>query len=207
MPEKEKGSSASGKDNAEISPELVTGLGAKLDEFARSLNDDEHTTIATALALARCGLATISGRVACIGALAIRLGQSSISVARQAGTSIPRLSEGLESLYCPGRASRFSIEGLEVERQSGAKSVAAGFTGAKSTAAAFWNPVMAGAKSTAGSFSNPAFAGAKSTAAFCRTPFAGAKSTAAFCRTPFAGAKSTAAFCRDPGAFGNTYYR
>lgn len=222
MVESEKDQTESAATVTEISSDLVGGLGGKLDEFARGLSDDEQMTLATAMALAARGIATACGPAACIGVLAIGLGRNGISAIRRAGSSIPRLSQSLESVFCPGKASRFGIEGLEVERSftgaksvtAGAKSVAAGFCGnaglmgAKSVAAAGFamQPGFAGAKSTAaGSF--PGFAGAKSTAAgFCRNPgMLGAKSTAAaFCRNPgMLGAKSTAAaFCRNPAFAG-----
>jgi hypothetical protein len=171
----------------EISRQAVEGLGAKLDEFAAQLTHEEQITLATAFALASRGFLTFPSGVACERGLRVSVGQSAIVVERLSGPATPKLSDALVGAFCPGSASSFSIEGLEVERpmmpMMGAKSVAA---------AACRNLGFAGAKSVA--------------AAACRNPgFAGAKSVAAAaCRNPgFAGAKSVAAAaCRMPGMFG-----
>jgi hypothetical protein len=188
-------------------------MGEKLDEFARTLSDDEQMALATAFGLAGRGLGTFWGSQACIRPFMVALKAGSICVARGAGGSVPRLSESFENAFCPGSAGRFSIEGLEVDKTvTGAKSVAAG---AKSVAAGMCRfPGSMGAKSVAAGFCrNPGFAGANSVAAAaCRMPgFAGAKSVAAAgaksvaaARMPgFAGAKSVAAAaCRMPGLMG-----
>jgi hypothetical protein len=192
----------------EISRDTIHQLGTKLDQFAESLSDNERVTLSVAFALAGRGLQTFPGAVACEGGFRIGVGEGKMVVERLSGSGpTPKLSGSLSDAFCPGGASRFSIEGLEVERPMyGAKSVAA--YGAKSVAAACRTPFQAaGAKSVAAAACRTPFmaAGAKSVAAAaCRAPFqaAGAKSVAAAaCRAPFmaAGAKSVAAAaCRTP---------
>jgi hypothetical protein len=206
----------------QISRESIRVLGEKLDEFGKQLSEDEQLTLCTTFALAARAFQTFPGLVACEQGLRVAMGQGGITVERLTGASsaAPKLSETLTDALCPGGASQFSIEGLEVDRPmygaksvaAGAKSVAAcrmpGMLGAKSVAAGMCRtPGMAGAKSVAaGMCRTPGMAGAKSVAAgMCRTPgMAGAKSVAAgMCRTPgMAGAKSVAAACRMPGMAG-----
>jgi hypothetical protein len=194
----------------EVSKDTVERLGAKLDGFARDLSDDERLTLATALALAGRGFGTFMG-VTCAGDLRIGVGTGALSIERLSSGAEPKLSDTLADAFCvTGSSSRFSIEGLEVEKTMvGTKSV--GAAGAKSVAAACANPAFAGnfacrgAKSVAaGNFpGNFACRGAKSVAAanFGNIACRGAKSVAAgnfpgnfACR----GAKSVAA-----GNFGN----
>jgi hypothetical protein len=118
----------------EVSASLIATLGKKLDEFASSLTEDEQMALATTCALAGRGFLTFQGSAACVGSLRVDLGQRSLFVDRLRGGSVPKLSALLEASLCPGKASQFSIEGLEVEKtMTGAKSVAAA---AKSVAAA-----------------------------------------------------------------------
>ena len=177
----------------EITLPLIEALGGKLNELGRSLSDDEQVVLATAFTLAARSFSTFCGAEACVGDVRVGLGRNSVSVERRSGSSVPKLSETLESVFCPGKAGRFSIEGMEVDRTMfGAKSVAAG---AKSVAAGFCRtPGMVGAKSVAaGACRFPGMAGAKSVAA------------GAYCRFPgFAGAKSVAA-CSNPGMFGTQF--
>jgi len=207
----------------EISNQTVSNLGAKLDEFAAQLSEDEQMTLATAFALATRGFLTFPTGVACHRDLRVGVGRSAILVERIAGASRPKLSEALVDAFCPRDSSRFSIEGLEVERStSGSKSVAAwanpSAAGAKSVAA--WaDPSLVGSKSVA-ACANPGYWGARVlpagwrapgvtgsksvAAAACANPaLMGAKSVAAACRNPgLVGGKSVAATCRNPGLVG-----
>jgi hypothetical protein len=179
----------------EISQALIGAVANKLEDGTASFSDDEKAVVQTVFALAAKGLGAFPGPVSCVGDLTIRIGEESISVERRAGSDVPKMSEAFADSFCPGKLSRYDIEGLEVDRSAvgtemssgaavsaGAKSVAALAAGAKSVAAA------AGAKSVAalaaGAKSVAAAAGAKSVAALA----AGAKSVAAA-----AGAKSVAA--------------
>jgi len=188
---------------AEISKESVQELGAKLDKFGNSLSESERVTLMAALALAGRGFQTFPGAVACERGLRVGIGESAISVEKLAGTAMPSLSQALADTFCPGSASRFSIEGLEVEKPMfGAKSVAA--YGAKSVAAACRTPGAISTKSVAAACRTPGAISTKSVAAACRTPGAiSTKSVAAACRTPGAiSTKSVADACRTPGAVG-----
>jgi hypothetical protein len=209
---------ASSSNITEITGSLIDDLGGKLNEFSRSLTDDEQTVLATALALAGRGFDTFAGQQACVGNAMVGLGRNSISVERRAGAAPPELAGALEAAFCPGKAERFSIEGLEVDKTMyGAKSVAAGYcrtpglAAAKSVAAAACRTGLAGSKSVAaacrtqglGAAKSVAAAAAKSVAAAaCRTGFAGSKSVAAnaACRTGFAGSKSVAAASKSVAA-------
>jgi hypothetical protein len=204
---------ASARNITEITGTVIEDLGAKLDEFGRSLSDDEQTVLATALTLAGRGFGTLLGQQACIGEVNVGLGRNSISVERRAGSPPPKLAGALEAAFCPGKASRFSIEGLEVDRTVyGAKSVAAGacqtfgLAAAKSVAAAACRfPGAVGSKSVAATACRTGLGGAKSVAAAAKSVAAAAKSVAAAaCRYPGAvGSKSVAAAaCRTPGALG-----
>jgi len=178
-------------DSTEITRELVDELGAKLDEFASDLSEEERNALRAAFALTSRAFRTLVTGVACEGGLRIGIGRSAVTVDSIAG-GFASLSDALSAAFCRGgRDNRFSVEGLDVERSS-AKSVAA--AGSKSVAA--WNPWLGGAKSVAAG-TNVGAAGAKSVAA-CRNPaLIGAKSVAA-CRNPaLVGAKSVAA-CRSP---------
>ena len=225
----EKRASAGSTGTTEITPELVQEVGSKLDEFGRSLPEDQQMFVATMIALAGRGLATLPGQVACVGNVRVGFGRNSIGVqSRLEGSSVPKLAGELEAVFCPGKASQFSIEGLEVDKTMfGAKSVAAaacqmpGLAAAKSVAsksvgitAASRFPGAVGSKSVAATAAcrNFGMAGSKSVAATaaCRFPGAvGSKSVAAtaLCRNPglaasksvaAAAAKSVAAACRTP---------
>jgi len=230
-PAAEKKVSAAAKGTTEITPELVQQVGSKLDEFGRSLPEDQQMFVATMIALAGRGLATLQGQVACVGNVRVGFGRNAIGVQNRLEDSAPKLAGELESAFCPGKARQFSIEGLEVDKTMfGSKSVAAacqmpGMAAAKSVAsksvgitAACRNPGLMASKSVAATAAcrNFGMAGSKSVAAtaMCRNPglaasksvaAAAAKSVAAACRTPnLAASKSVAAAaCRFPGAVGS----
>ena len=198
----------------EISKESIAALGAKLDQFGSDLSEDEQITLATAFALAGRGFSTFPGATACEGGFRVGIGGTSINVEQIGTTAAVKLSQSLADAFCPASASRFSIEGLEVEKTMvGAKSVAASrfpaFMGAKSVAAgACRNSEFAGAKSVAAArCQNLGMAGAKSVAAArCQNlGMAGAKSVAAGRCQNMAGAKSVAA-CQMPWMYGNYRY-
>src|SRR5579883_1522671 len=192
----------------EISASVIAALGKKLDELARTLTEDEQIALATTFALAARGFLTFGGPEACVGSLRVGLGQTSLFVERLSGSSVPKLSETLVASLCPSKASRFSIEGLEVEKT---------MTGAKSVAAAGFcrSPGMYAAKSVAAGAMcrSPGMYAAKSVAAgaMCRSPgMYAAKSVAAgaMCRSPgMYAAKSVAAgaMCRNPGLYGGGF--
>ena len=231
-PAAEKRVSASATGTTEITPELVQEVGSKLDEFGRSLPDDQQMFVATMIALAGRALATLPGQVACVGNVRVGFGRNGIGVQNRLEGSVPKLAGELEAAFCPGKARQFSIEGLEVDKTMfGAKSVAAaacqmpGLAASKSVAAAAKsvaafcrNPGLAASKSVAATAAcrNFGMAGSKSVAAtaMCRNPglaasksvaAAAAKSVAAACRTPnLAASKSVAAAaCRFPSAVGS----
>ena len=133
----------------EISQALIGAVAEKLEKATAKFSDDEKAAIQTAFALAAKGLGTFTGPTSCVGDLRIGIGEKAITVERKAGSDVPKMSEAFADSFCPGKLSRYDIDGLEVDKSSvgggglttGSKSAVAaarpgGALGAKSAVAA-----------------------------------------------------------------------
>ena len=150
----------------EISQALIGAVAEKLEKATAKFSDDEKAAIQTAFALAAKGLGTFTGPASCVGDLRIGIGEKAITVERKAGSDVPKMSEAFADAFCPGKLSRYDIDGLEVDKSS----VGGGglTTGSKSAVAAARPGGALGAKSAVAARPGGAL-GAKSAVAAAKT--------------------------------------